>query len=219
MDSSTPFGWAIARGMKPIAGLATTGHWLGLLGQNGGGWTSKVLGVWSPTLNFSDDIVTGDFNADGLTDIAGRTTGNVWYVATANTDTIGFTTTTLGIWGETTWGDTSVGDFNGDGQTDIIARAANGQWWGLISDGTTNLRTNRLVGYWNPNVVWTGITVGDADGDGVDELIGRRATTPESARGALWVADITDTLMQTVRWGFQTIDVTKETRNLFFSRF
>ncbi len=206
-------------GNMDIAGLATTGHWLGLLGQNGGGWTSKVLGVWSPTLNFSDDIVTGDFNADGLTDIAGRTTGNVWYVATANTDTIGFTTTTLGIWGETTWGDTSVGDFNGDGQTDIIARAANGQWWGLISDGTTNLRTNRLVGYWNPNVVWTGITVGDADGDGVDELIGRRATTPESARGALWVADITDTLMQTVRWGFQTIDVTKETRNLFFSRF
>lgn len=206
-------------GNTDIAGLATTGQWLGLLGQAGSGWTAKVLGLWSPSLNFSDDIFTGDFNADGRTDIAGRTVGNVWYVATAKTDTIGFTTSTLGIWGETTWANTSVGDFNGDGQTDMIARAANGQWWGLISDGTTNLRTNKLVGYWSPNVVWTGIMVGDADGDGRDELIGMRATTLESARGALWVANITDTLMQSVRWGFQMVDVNAKTRSLFFSRF
>ncbi len=206
-------------GNTDIAGLATTGQWLGLLGQDGNGWTSKVLGLWSPSLNFSDDIFTGDFNADGRTDIAGRTEGNVWYVATANSDTTSFTTTTLGIWGETTWANTSVGDFNGDGQTDIIARAANGQWWGLISDGTTTLRTNKLVGYWSPNVIWTGITVGDADGDGSDELVGRRATSFESARGALWVADITDTLMQSERWGFQTVPVSVETRNTFFSRF
>ena len=206
-------------GNTDIAGLATTGQWFGLLGQDGRGWTSQVLGFWNPSLNFSDDIVADDFNGDGRTDIAGRSEANVWYVATANTDTIGFTTSVLGVWGATTWSSTTIGDFNGDGQADILARAANGQWWGLVSDGTTGLRSNTLVGYWNPNVVWTGIIAGDADGDGRDELLGRRATSEELARGALWVANVTEGLMQATRWGFQGVATTVEARDLFFARF
>ena len=206
-------------GNTDIAGLATTGQWFGLFGQDGRGWTSEVLGSWSPALNFTDDIVVADFSGDGKTDIAGRTTANVWYVATANADTRGFTTSVLGVWGNTAWGNTTVGDFNGDGQAEILARAANGQWWGLVSDGTTNTRSNTLVGYWNPNVIWTGIIAGDADGDGRDELLGRRATSLETARGALWVANVTEGLMRATRWGFQGVDASVETRNLFFSNF
>lgn len=206
-------------GNTDIAGLATTGQWFGLFGQEGRGWTSEVLGFWSPTLNFTDDIVAADFNGDGRTDIAGRSAANVWYVATANTDTIGLTTTVLGVWGNTTWSSTTVGDFNGDGQAEILARAANGQWWGLVSDGTSGTRTNTLVGYWNPNVIWTGIIAGDADGDGRDELLGRRATSAELARGALWVANVTEGLMRANRWGFQNVAADVEARNLFFSKY
>ena len=88
-----------------------------------------------------------------------------------------------------------------------------------MSDGTTGLRSNTLVGYWNPNVVWTGIIAGDADGDGRDELLGRRATSEELARGALWVANVTEGLMQATSWGFQGVATTVEARDLFFARF
>ena len=207
-------------GNTDIAGLATTGQWFGLMGQDGRGWQSTILGYWAPTLNFTSDIVAGDFNGDGRTDIAGRTAGNVWYVATANTDTLGLTTTVLGVWGNTDWSDVNVGDFNGDGQSDIVARAANGQWWGMLSDGTTDARTNTQIGYWSNRVVWTGITAGDADGDGRDDLIGRVASDAAFARGRLWVANIVDGgLMQTSKWGFQNVAADVETRNLFFGNY
>ena len=68
-------------------------------------------------------------------------------------------------------------------------------------------------------MIWTGIIAGDADGDGRDELLGRRATSLETARGALWVANVTEGLMRATRWGFQGVDASVETRNLFFSNF
>lgn len=208
-------------GRTDIAGLASTGQWLGVVSKAGGGWESKSLGFWSPSLNFTGDIVAGDFNGDGRTDIAGRTAGGQWWAAMANSTTLGFTNSILGGWSTSvSWGSLVVGDFNGDGQSDILARASNGQWWGLMSNGTTGIRSNTHIGYWNPNVVWTGITAGDADGDGRDELIGRVATAPESARGTIWVANVVDgALMQTTRWGFQGINASVETRNIFFSQY
>jgi hypothetical protein len=134
---------------------------------------------------------------------------------------VGFTNALIGGWSTSvTWQSVNVGDFNGDGMADIIARASNGQWWGLLSDGTDGLRTNTHIGYWNPNVVWTGIVTGDADGDGRDDLIGRVATTYETARGRLWVAKIVDgALMQTSKWGFQTAAEQVAARNIFFAGF
>jgi len=208
-------------GRTDIAGLTTTGQWFGLLGKTGGGWQTVSLGYWSPSLNFTDAIVTGDFNGDGRTDIAGRTQAGQWWAAVTTAGTVGFTNALIGGWSTSvTWQSVNVGDFNGDGMADIIARASNGQWWGLLSDGTDGLRTNTHIGYWNPNVVWTGIVTGDADGDGRDDLIGRVATTYETARGRLWVAKIVDgALMQTSKWGFQTAAEQVAARNIFFAGF
>jgi len=208
-------------GQTDIAGLTSTGQWFGLVGKAGGGWETKALGYWSPNLNFTDAIVSGDFNGDGKTDIAGRTAAGQWWAAIANDDTIGFTNSLIGGWSTSVdWSDVNAGDFNGDGKTDIIARSNIGQWWGLMSDGTGGIRSNTHIGYWNPNVVWTSIITGDADGDGRDDLIGRVATSPELARGRLWVASIVDgEMMQTTKWGFQSVSPTVETRNLFFAKF
>jgi cyclophilin family peptidyl-prolyl cis-trans isomerase len=208
-------------GKTDIAGLATTGQWVGLVSKAGGGWETKNLGFWSPTLNFTSDIVSGDFNGDGKTDIAGRTAAGQWWAAIANADSLGFTNTLIGGWSTAvSWNSVNVGDFNGDGKTDIIARTNIGQWWGLMSDGTDGLRSNSHIGYWNPNVTWTAIIAGDADGDGRDDLIGRVATSSELARGRLWVAKINDgALMTTTKWGFQSIAPTVESRDLFFANF
>lgn len=205
-----------------IAGLSTTGTWVGLVGKSTGGWESKTLGTWSPTLNFTDDILSGDFNGDGRTDIAGRAASGTWYLATANSGTVGFTNSILGGWSTSvSWSSVNVGDFNGDGKADIVARSNIGQWWGLLSNSTTDgLRGNTHIGYWNPNVVWTGIGVADADGDGREDIIGRVATAPELARGRVWVGTIVDGgMMQTNKWGFQSVATTVETRNQFFANF
>ena len=210
-----------ADGRTDIAGLTSTGKWIGLVGKAGGGWETKNLGFWSPNLNFTDAIVSGDFNGDGKTDIAGRTAAGQWWAAMANAGSVGFSNALIGGWSTSVdWSDVNVGDFNGDGKTDIIARSNIGQWWGLMSEAADGLRSNTHIGYWNPNVVWTGITVGDANGDGRDDLIGRVATAPEAARGRLWVAQVVDgALMQTTKWGFQSVAPTVETRNLFFANF
>ena len=208
-------------GQTDIAGLASTGQWVGLVGKAGGGWETKNLGFWSPTLNFTGDIFSADFNGDGRTDIAGRTAGGQWWAAIANSGTVGFTNSLIGGWSTSvTWSSINVGDFNGDGKADLVARSNIGQWWGLLSDSTDGLRSNTHIGYWNPNVTWTGIIAGDADGDGRDDLIGRVAGAAELARGRLWVGKIVDgAMMQTTKWGFQNVAATAETRNLFFSNF
>jgi hypothetical protein len=210
-----------ADGKTDIAGLTSTGQWVGLVSKAGGGWETKNLGFWSPSLNFTDAIVSGDFNGDGKTDIAGRTAAGQWWAAMANAGTVGFSNALIGGWSTfVTWSHINVGDFNGDGKTDIIAQSNIGQWWGLMSESTDGLRSNTHIGYWNPNVVWTGIMVGDPDGDGRDELLGRVATSSELARGRLWIAEIVDgALMQTTKWGFQNVAATAEMRNQFFANF
>jgi hypothetical protein len=208
-------------GRTDIAALASNGRWYGLVGQANGRWGSAVLGYWNPSLGFTDDILMGDFNGDGRADIAGRAESGEWWAAIANADTVGFTNTLLGVWSSNEgWNHVNVGDFNGDGAADVVWKADNGRWWGLISNGTADVRVSTQIGQWSTNVVWTGVTVGDADGDGRDEIIGRVATTMEQARGSIWVSDfVDDGTMQTSRWGLQALVPSVETRSVFFSRY
>src|SRR5262249_29508554 len=73
------------------------------------------------------NVRSGDFNGDGLTDIAGwdPATGN-WQVS-LSTGT-GFAPPQVwGNWDKTVaWTDILVGDFNGDGQADVAGRNSNG---------------------------------------------------------------------------------------------
>jgi hypothetical protein len=79
--------------------------------------------------------------------------------------------------------DVQVGDFNGDGKADIAGRVSqNGQWWVAVSNGSTAF-TNQLWGAWSPAVTWVDVKVGDFNGDGFTDIIGRVAQT-----GQWWVA-------------------------------
>jgi hypothetical protein len=206
-------------GRDDIAGLSETGIWQGILGNDDGSGEAVALGVWNPSLGFGD-IRTGDFNGDGRTDIIGRSSGGQWWAAMAQAEVVGFNNELIGGWSTATeWTSVASGDFNGDGSTDLVGRASNGQWWGLMSDGTGGIRTNSLIGYWSRRVNWTGIITGDADGDGRDDIIGRIATSENSARGRIWVGRIGEGMMQSQAWGFNNTPADVEAKKIFFANF
>jgi hypothetical protein len=139
-------------------------------------WTS-----WNPNVHWSS-VVTGDFNGDGKTDIAGflQQTGQ-WWVGIS--DGSSFTTSLWTTWNpNVTWVDMRVGDFNGDDKMDIAGRVLeSGQWWVGQSNGSSF--TNALWTTWNPNVTWVDVNAGDFNGHGKIDIIGRVLQS-----GQWWVA-------------------------------
>jgi hypothetical protein len=124
-------------------------------------------------------IVSGDFNGDGLTDIASRdqTTG-MWSAAiTAGDSATSPTTVPMKGWStKFTYDDIAAADFTGDGMDDIVGRDSLGRWW-LLAD-TGNGYTNTMIGRWAPDVAWVDVVVGNFDGDAGNkaDIAGRTPT-------------------------------------------
>ena len=166
-------------GRDDIAGrAANSGEWWVALSQPGGGSTNQYWGRWSPGATWTD-VQVGDFSGDGRADLAGRVAASgEWWVAVSQAGG----GSNNHFWGRfstaANWVDFRAGDFNGDGRLDIAGRVlASGEWWVAK---TNNTGTGALVQYWakwSPGVQWTDVRVGDLNGDGRDDLIGRVATT------------------------------------------
>jgi hypothetical protein len=121
----------------------------------------------------------GDVNRDGKDDIIGfsRSAGNSWFVMTSTGTK--FKTTVIHWNASVTWTDFVVGDFNADGRTDIAARtqvsAPNySAWWVGTARADGTFRTSRWT-RWEA-VQWRDTQVLDFNGDGRDDLVGRRLT-------------------------------------------
>jgi subtilisin-like proprotein convertase family protein len=141
-----------------------------------------------PTLAAGDsyvDGVSGDFDGDGKTDYAVRDlkTGD-WFVGLNNGS--GFSVTKWGNWGSPsflTWVDVRAGYFFGHNRPEGIAgraviRNVDGSiaaenWFIAQSDGTKF--TSNFAGTWANEVgfTWQDVLVGDFNGDGFDDVIGR----------------------------------------------
>ncbi len=74
-------------GYAEAAARSSNGTWYILQPSDGGGgttvYTTVYAGAWSTNVTWID-VVAGDFNGDGLTDIAGRSSNGSWYVAKSN---------------------------------------------------------------------------------------------------------------------------------------
>ncbi len=109
---------------------------------------------------------TGDFNGDGLTDIASRKKGKIYMHLSTGTSFINKVWPVPDNWGESkfTW----TGDFNGDGLTDIATKKGN-KLYVYKSTGVSFTSSEQVVPYgWGSSKrTW----VGEFNGDGQSDIV------------------------------------------------
>ncbi|MEZ5944511.1 MAG: VCBS repeat-containing protein [Planctomycetaceae bacterium] len=146
-----------------------TGRWH--FGESSGTSFSKSSSLlWNPSVSWS--TYDGDFDGDGSTDVAGRTSNGDWWVI-LNTSS-GLSNSSWGTWGldiANRWETIHVADFNGDGRDDIAGLDQNGTWRVGISDGSRFVSTD--WGTQGPGN-WFAFLSGDFNGDGRADIASLR---------------------------------------------
>jgi hypothetical protein len=158
--------------------------------------TATVLFDQIATVEVEEGVLLkGDFNADGLTDIATRLVDGDWQVsltqAAGNATLVSLGASTNNNWTtNATWVDWTV---LRSGDRDVILARAEvataGTWWKLSyngpvgGNGAENFSTN-FVGSWafSNSAPWIDVVSGDFDGNAKLDIIGRN-----SANGQWWM--------------------------------
>jgi Leucine-rich repeat (LRR) protein len=129
-------------------------------------YKNSDTGAWVRMASPATMITAGDFDGDGIDDLAGLwpTQGGIWVLYSHNSTWARLSSTARYI---------SAGDMNGDGRDDLL-----GTW-----DGQGVYYRNSITGAWvRLASEATMIACGDLDGDGIDDLIGLWPT-----QGGIWV--------------------------------
>jgi hypothetical protein len=162
--------------------------------------TANTLSVTITDLGGTTTTATGSVRVTKRFDIVGRAseTGQI-FVGSSNGST--FASSVWGGWSpNVTWVDVQSGDFNGDGRADLVGRdLASGAWWVAISNGTSF--TTSLWGSWSatPGVTWVDVKVGDFNGDGKADIVGRWLQA-----GQWWMAQSTGSSFTNSLWATWT---------------
>ncbi len=179
----------------PNSVIGMSGNELIVSRSNGSTFDTAPLATLPPGETWVN-TVSGDFDGDGLTDVASQTAAGSWWVVTNSASG----SPTVRRWGDlATFQFPTVGDFDGDGKDDIAVRnEANGAWRVLKSTGTAF--SSSRFGRWNPSLAWSNVLAGDFNGDGKADLVGRRSD-------AAWVVSTsTGTAFTSNIWALLSID-------------
>ena len=121
-----------------------------------------------------------------------ETTGRWSY---AISDGNSFTEVLGPMWNPNAGWDIHYGDFNGDQRQDAAGRTAGGAWYVILSSDAGF--TSEYWGQWGSNASqhWRAVMVGDFNGDGNDDIVGR------TWRGEQYVSHSTGTNFNMSYWG------------------
>jgi|GEM_PF-1486178 len=171
-------------GLTDIASASGSNIYMKL--SNGSGFDSETWTVqnsWTVGLGrtaygwgAAEYTWTGDFNGDGLTDIASASGGNI-YTYLSNGDRFEYIVRGVdNLWGGA--GHTKTGDFNGDGLTDIASASGSNIYMKLSNGNGFDSRTWTVPNSWtvplNKTVYGWGAAeytwAGDFNGDGLTDI-------------------------------------------------
>jgi hypothetical protein len=183
-----------------IVGISSGGGWWAGL-STGSGFVGQFMSSWSTGGNWLD-VVSGDFNGDGLLDVAGLSSTGAWWIG-LNAGGSSFAWSRWAQWSTgVTWADVQIGDFNGDGKADIVARARqSGQWW--MNQSTGSSFKISLWSTWSTGVTWVDVKVGDFNGDHQADIAGRALQT-----GQWWIGLSKGSAFATSLWAVWSTGVT-----------
>jgi hypothetical protein len=164
------------------------------------GFRQKYWHSWNSQVTWVD-ILTGDFDTDGKTDLIAR----VNELGTVFVSLNYVPATVRGFGGQkfwqqwatgVTWADVRVGDFDGDGRDDLVARFKEAGAVYISRDFNATLTykpagapgpgvvsSQKFWQLWSTAVNWVDVIADDLDGDGKTDLTAR-----VSANGALFVS-------------------------------
>jgi len=160
------------------------------------GGTRQYLSDENPSQDWTP-MVSGDFTADGMTDVLGTVAGQWWLQVNDGTQLFGLP------WGESPLNETELigtRDFNNDGWLDVMSRdVATGNF--LLSKNSADGFTVEQWGGWTTAVQWSNITIRDFDNDGLLDVLG------SEPGGNWWLAKNNGTRSYNHHWGkYQLFD-------------
>ena len=137
-------------------------------------------------------IVKGDFNGDGITDVAGCAADGVWWVTTATP--LGLNSRPWGRWPKTVMQhDLSLTNLNREQRDELVVGANDHDVLGVTAHNSKSL--NNTLNSWNRTPYWNNVLVGDVDGNGMADLVWRSASN-----GDWWVGRSLGDQFQMERW-------------------
>lgn len=178
----------LSNGTRFVVGFdSASGVWQGSSLAAGGPSDIRSLATWAKSQVAGwQSGVTGDFNGDGVTDVAARNSSGGWQVGASQSN--GFATSVWGGFdGTRAWAAIDVGDVDGNGHDDVVGYLpAVGQWWVALSDG--NSFTNFLLAQFSNAVNWSDFLVADFTGDGRVDVAAR------TNFGEWWLGETSSTI-------------------------
>ncbi|MFM7206957.1 MAG: FG-GAP-like repeat-containing protein [Planctomycetaceae bacterium] len=164
-------------GLDDLAWRSADGRvWVSVAGASPG-WSAPQRWGRLPPGTAWDSVRSGDFNADGRTDLVIRnpTTGN-WRLL-ASTSSSFAPSVIAGAWPTSVpWTDVVQGDFDGDGGGDLAGRDPTSGIW-VVSRGTPSGFDTRPWVTAAATATWQHVRAADFDGDGRTDIVGRNPFT------------------------------------------